>query len=184
LQRAPKLKRLARHLLTTTCLTAGVAGCAYATGLNVTGLSPSTNESSPTIETVGTGANSVSGTTNEGSNYIEFEGLPAGSTLGSISFVFTNNSSFSEYSLTILNSSDTVLSGPVGVPAGGSDTPSSVVIPSNGDIVVDFGECECSSGFTITLNDPSSVPEPAALGGVGLGLAGIGALARRRRKQN
>jgi len=173
------LKKLARHLLATTCLTGAVATAAYA-GPFVSGVTPSTSSGSPTVETVTPGGVSVSGSLPgaPGANYyLEFEGLTGGASFGSLALAITNGGSI-VFDVTIL--SDTLSTIDVGAGVGGGLTyyPGGTV-PGDGNFIVELTKTnEAAAPYSVTMG----TPEPGTWAAVGLGLVGLGALARRRKK--
>ena len=117
----------------------------------------------------------------DSSEWFEFEGLDGGATLSSL-LTITNTSDFGDFYVTLYNSSDQTISGDVGVRVDADDSATLTGdVPGNGDLVVEISARGPDPGFNASLTDPPSVPEPAPVTAVGLGLAAIGALRLRSR---
>jgi PEP-CTERM motif len=173
MQKTSTLKRLARRLLTTTCLTAAAATMAVAGPY--TGPYGSTMGTAPDVGT----STPVSGSENVygQQQWFEFTGLTAGTTI-TIQDLAGSGSSLNWALLS--DTSVSLASNNLGV--GASVTPS-FSLPGDGNVFVEIvATNESGNNWQVTLNPGTSTPEPGTLGAVGIGLAGLGALARRRRK--
>ena len=168
-----KLKKLARTLLATTCLTVA-AGSAPAAVITEATFAPggdfSNNLNSPTVLTGGTDTIlGTIGTSPDFNDIFELLGLVAG---GSYHITLASSSSFTPF-LNFYDSSFNFLPGSLS-PGQSVD----FVAPADGNLVFNLGS-EGVSNYTVTLT-PNFVPEPATFGLVGAALAG--ALALRRKK--
>ena len=173
---ASTLKKFARHLLTTTCLTAVAAGAAHGNTINESSVSGGDFGNtfatrnllgSATTEVIG----AISGFTDN--DFFQIGGLLGGSAF-SISGVYTN---FANYS--VLNSAQGVIS------AGGQNPATLAgVVPGDGILVVQVLQSESLATYdlTITANAATTIPEPGTLAAMGLGLAGAFALRRKLAK--
>jgi hypothetical protein len=128
----------------------------------------------------------VTGFVNDDSEWFEFEGLSGSSSLESL-LTITNTSSerFGDpLEVTLYNSSDQAITGDVDLVVDPGDNATLTGdVPSNGKVVVEILATRGNvATFSATL-DPPSVPEPAPVTAVGLGLAAIGALRLRSRYQ-
>ena len=174
---AAALKKFARHLLTTTCLTAAAAGVASAGTINessVPGADFGNTFGVANVLPVGTDG-VIGGVNTSDNDFFRFSGLLGGGAY-TLTGVYTG---FATYS--ILNSSQGVLNPGQSNPASFSGT-----IPGDGILVVSVQQNEQLGTYDLTLaapQAPGGVPEPATLTGVGLGLAGAWALRRKRAKK-
>jgi hypothetical protein len=176
-QKAPAkgLKKFARHLLTTTCLTAAAAGAAHAGTINETSVS-----GGDFSNTFG-GANALPAGTTEvlgqlnpfsDTDFFMFSGLLGGGAY-TLTGVYTG---FANYG--ILDSLGNTLNSPTGNPASLGGT-----TPGNGILVVEVLNSEGTPTYDLTLNAAQAgAPEPSTLSAVGLGLAGAFALRRKLKK--
>jgi hypothetical protein len=170
--RTHTLKRFARQLLATTCLTVAIGAVAEASTTNETSVVDFSNTFlGRNILPIGT--TEVIGQINPSSDIDYFQ---IGGLLGGGAYNFTGvYTDFSSYG--VLNSSGGILNFL-------SSNPSSMagVIPSDGILVVQVQQAEQLAGYDLTLTAPTiptNVPEPSSLSSVGIGL--IGALALRRK---
>jgi hypothetical protein len=168
------VKKFARQLMTTTCLTAAAVGAAHAGVINETSV-PGGDFSNtfgganvlPVDTTEVIGQINPSGDT----DFFEFSGLTAGGAY-SLTGIYTNIAQYG-----IFDSSDNPLNALTDNPASLSG-----VIPGDGILVVEVQSNEQVAGYDLTLDPSSGAPEPASMAGAGLGLAGAWLL-RRKRKQ-
>jgi hypothetical protein len=120
----------------------------------------------------------VTGVGNNSNAFFEYEGLPALAALSSI-LTIDNTGVTRPMGLTLLTDTDTTIMAEETVPLS-STAPISGNVPADGNVVVEISyPGEPGTSFSATINS-TGVPEPATLGAVGLGLLGVGALARRR----
>jgi hypothetical protein len=187
-----RLKKLAKRLLATTCLTAMAAGIAGA---------QTVNEAADFGDTLGTAFQLPMGTRNvnglvdtqsdffDGDDYMRFSGLAGGSL-----FSFTATTP-------LLRSVEVDLFSSAGVALPGSAfqfsstaqesglAMGSGIVPLDGILVFDFrvtGEASLRTPYSLHLNATdaaAAAPEPGTMGAMGLGIAGLGAMVRRRRKR-
>lgn len=173
---ASTLKKFARHLLTTTCLTAVAAGAAHGNTINESSVSGGDFGNtfatrnllgSATTEVIG----GVSGITDN--DFFQIGGLLGGSAF-SISGVYTN---FVNYS--VLNSAQGVISA-----GGGNPATLAGVVPGDGILVMQVLQFEGLANYDLTITAPAAttIPEPGTLAMMGLGLAGAFALRRKLAK--
>jgi hypothetical protein len=175
MQKTARLKKLARHLLASTCLTVAAAGTAYGSTFNE---SSDFSNAFGTADILPVGTDTVIGHIGFGDadDYFEFTGLLGGATffLGAS----TDGNSFNPF-VTVLSNSPSTITGPLTF-SFGSPTNGSGVIPADGILVFHVGNPGEGGTYTVTLDAPlAGVPEPGTLTGVGLGLAGALALRRR-----
>jgi MYXO-CTERM domain-containing protein len=170
-----KLKKLARTLLTTTCLTAAAACAGASTFLESSLVSGdfSNNLNSPTA--LPAGVTDVYGKVSPAdlNDYFSIPGLTAG---GSYFVTFEEN--FVNASLTLYDGTNQVaIAGPFNV--GG--TTAHIVPPST---IVEFGVNHAGAEFPVNyiVSFSTTSPEPGTLGLAGAALAG--ALTLRRRRKN
>lgn len=178
MQKLSNFRRLALRLLATTCLIAASTAVAMASTA-YTGPYGTTFETATDVEQDSPVSGSFGGTDN--SEFFEFEGLTAGTSLSSI-FTVQDTSSLT-MGLTILNTSDVTIFGQDVVGAN-SFASLTGVVPDDGNVIFQiesFNEGPLS--FNVTLTPNASAPEPATVGIVGLGLAGLAAAGLRRRLQ-
>ena len=181
-----RLKKLARHLLATTCLTAGAAALANAQVVTE-GVPPAPADFGNTFGAaylLPDGTTQVNGTVEFGSDpadFFTFQGLEAGST-----FSFTASSTLTRViDLDLFNSTDTQL----GSTDSFSSTESAVgsgTVPTDGTLTFEPfipGAGEGIRTYSVDLTATSASPEPGTLGVMGLGLAAGAALVRRRKKK-
>jgi hypothetical protein len=184
--KSTRMKRLARHLLATTCLTAGAAALANAQVVTegIGGAPADFGNTFGAAYLLPDGTTQVNGTVEIGSDpadFFTFQGLQGGT-----GFSFTATSTLTRtIGLDIFNSSDSQL--------GATDFFSSAeagsgigTVPSDGTLTFELfpnGSGEGLRTYSVNLT-ATSTPEPGTLGAMGLGLtAGAAALARRRRKK-
>jgi hypothetical protein len=175
-------KRLATRLLTTTCLTAA----ASAVALGGTIVEPAGGFGSTFPGTLlPAGTTQVTGTAtknNGGDDFFELQGLPGGASLSSLSFLFQNNSSNFSLGVIVLSDTDAVVTAFDGVDPNTSYSPVGIV-PVDGNVVIDLQPAnEAGTPYVFTL--AQSAPEPGTFAALGLGLAGLGSLALRRRRKS
>jgi hypothetical protein len=178
-----RLKKLARHLLATTCLTAGVAAIADAQVVTE-GVSPAPADFGNTFATaylLPNGTTQVNGTVQQGADtadFFTFQGLQGGT---GFSFSASGNSPIA-LSLDIFNSSDTQI-GSTHIFTSVEGASGTGTVPVNGELIFDvFSGSEAREAYTINLTATQS-PEPGTLGAMGLGLAAGAALVMRRKKK-
>src|SRR5580698_2346062 len=178
MKRTTQLKRLARHLLATTCLTAGTAMATTVSEPPNFGTTFATATALPVGTTVVEGGVSMN---NDLNDYFKFEGLVPGT---GFDFTATTNSGLT---LNLLNSADAALPSSSDPYTFTTSLPASVGVtaPSDGIIVFDVVSPggEGLRAYTVTVTTATFVPEPGTLGAMGLGLAAGAALTRRRKKK-
>jgi hypothetical protein len=180
LQKSSKFRRRARHLLTFIGL-AAVAAAVAEGGPIVTGLTPGTTFPG-TAEAISPGFTSISGTVTAPNDfYIDLTGLPAGDSFSTLDLQISNTDGNRTLGVVLLPSSGPALTSDnsPGLTSTQTWSPSGNV-PGDGVVVVELQmPAEGFIDYSVTLTTPSA-PEPATLGVVGLGLAAVAALARRR----
>jgi hypothetical protein len=179
MKRNTQLKRLARHLLATTCLTAGTAMATTVSEPPNFGTTFATATPLPVGTTIVEGGVTMTG--GDLNDYFKFEGLLPGT---GFDFTATTNSGLE---LNLLDSADTGLPGSENPYTFTTSLPASVDVtaPSDGIIVFDVVSpgVEGLRSYTIAVSTATFVPEPGTLGAMGLGLAAGAALTRRRKKK-
>jgi hypothetical protein len=183
MKRTTQLKRLARRLLATTCLTACTA---MATTISEP---PNFGTTFGTATPLPEGTTTVEGSVSFGSDmndFFYFQDLVPGT-----GFYFTaTTTSTPGLDLSLLTTGDAALPGsanPYTFTASDPTIESNLNAPANGVIVFDVlypSSAEGARFYTITVNTVTyTAPEPGTLGAMGLGLAAGAALKRRRRKK-
>jgi hypothetical protein len=169
------LKKFARGLLATTCLTA-LAGVS-AKAVTITEPPELSHAFPGTVFNVGTDGvdvvNGQLGAVGDTDDYIQLTGL-----LGNAGFTLTGNAQAGLAQMAVFSSSNSQIVGLTFMPATVSGT-----VPGDGILVLQAHDFEVAGNYSLTLTAaPATAPEPSTVAGVGLALAG--ALAWRRRKQN
>jgi hypothetical protein len=181
-----RLKKLARHLLATTCLTAGAAAIADAQVVTE-GTAPAPADFGNTFGAaylLPLGTTQVNGSTHDNvdpADFITFQGLQGGT---GFSFTATSTSPIGS-DLNIFNSSDVKLSGPFFF-SSSEGTSGNGTVPTDGLLTFDvFSSSEAVQSYSINLTatQAAGTPEPGTLGAMGLGLAAGAALMMRRKKK-
>jgi hypothetical protein len=189
-----RLKKLARHLLATTCLTAGAAALDGQVVNEPTGAGDFGNTfATATVMPLGT--TTVNGfvggflTTDafDPADYITFQGLQGGTSFSFLASLSLNDSAGER--LFVLNSSDgSVGSSPYSFT--GAEVPFSAsgsgIVPVDGLLTLGItANTELRQSYTINLTatEAPSTPEPGTLGAMGLGLAAGAAFTLRRKKK-
>ena len=166
---------LARRLLATTCLTA-VGGTVAQAGSISEPPNFGTTFATRTLLPVNTTV--VTGTTAFGDldDFVEFQGL-----VGGASFTLTATATIS--TVTVFNDSQSQIGIPLAFGATATQSLTNTV-PANGLLVAQVHLNNAETGtqsYTLNLNAPTTVPEPASSLTLGLGLVSVaGALAVRR----
>ena len=164
-------KKMARKLLTTTCLTAAATGAAQATTFNETtdfGNTFLTNTALP----VGTDRVVGGLPAFDGADFFKFSGLVGGSNY-TLSAIYTG---FQD--VTVLNSAQGVLNAATNNPASLTG-----VVPNDGMLIVGVIDTDGGQTYDISLNGVSTAtPEPSTFAGAGLALAGALALRSKMKK--
>ena len=177
MQKTSRLRKFARHLLATTCLTVAAAGIGQATTLTEStdfGNTFGAATPAPVGTDVVDGEISGSG---DFSDFFTFTGLS-----GSSAFSFTITTPTSNFfaNATVFDSFSNVLAGPAFFNSSAGGTGNGFV-PGDGILVVGVNGGEGTGTYTFSLTAPQAVPEPSTVVGLGLGLAGGLALKRRRK---
>lgn len=176
-------KRLAARLLATTCLTA--AASAVALGSAVVEPAGGFGSTFATRTILSPGVTQVSGsvTANNGNNdWFELTGLTGGASLTSLSFLFQNNSAALPIGVFLGDDTNTVTVSALQSVASLTSYSPVGTVPLDGNLVVDLVPSnEGGAPYVLTLNPSSSAPEPGTFAALGLGLAGLGSVALRRR---
>ncbi len=169
---ARAMKKLARELLTTTCLTAVAAGAGQAATFNESTL-PDFNNTFASANTLPGGTDVVLGSISPSSDndFFQFTGLLGGGTY-TLSGIYEGAATYQ-----ILNSAGGVLNTAVTNPASFTGT-----IPGDGILVVGVTQNEQVALYDLTLSAPTAVPEPSTAAAVALALAGGLALRRKLAK--
>ena len=175
------LKKFARGLLATTCLTIASGGAAQAaTFTEGTDLSNFSN--APFV--LPSGTNIVNGSlffSTDTADWVEFTNLLGGS-------LFTLNAttptSFFFPTVNVLDDKQAQVVGPAAFSSGSDANLGPTLVPADGNLIVGITTTgsEGAAPYTITLNAQQSVPEPGTLGSVGLALAGAFLWRRKRNR--
>jgi hypothetical protein len=172
MEKCPKsLKKIARELLATTCLTAVAGGTAFATTVN-----ESTDFGNTFANTtqLPVGSDVVNGSinfTSDPADFIRFIGLAP-----NLPFTLSGFNVFGTNNKTVLSSSNSVIAGPTDV-----SLPLSGTVPGDGILIVDVNNNIEGGTYSLTLN-AALAPEPSTLTGVGLALAAaLGLRCRQKR---
>jgi hypothetical protein len=172
------LKKFARGLLATTCLTIASSGAARA-GTYTEAADFSNSSLTPFV--LPSDTNIVTGTlffSTDTADWVEFTNLLGGS-------LFTLNAttptSFFFPTVNVLDDKQAQVAGPGAFSSGSDANLGPALVPADGNLIVGVSTAgtEGAAGYTITLNAQQSVPEPGTLGSVGLALAFLW-----RRKRN
>ncbi len=182
MQKSARLKKIARHLLATTCLTAAAAGVAGATTFTE---STDFSNTFAGANALPIGTDVVNGSlfgslAPDNDDYFQFSGLLAGSSF-SLSASTPDTGWFGNFFVFSSSQSQIGSAQPLQ-----NATPANVggIVPLDGILVVDVGLVEGfgAAAYTVSLTAPlAQTPEPSTLAGVGLGLAGALALRRRQK---
>lgn len=199
MNKTARLKRLSRHLLATTCLTAAAAGAAYATTITE---SPEPGEFGTTfagatvIEGLALGANvsnTVIGETDQDTSYREaYFIFPNGVAGTSFTYsVSVEDNITGTFQLTDSLTTNLGTTTPFSIPNENNlssftqVTSGTGTVPGNGEIVAAVLEGSGSEVsrlyFEVTLVE-TTAPEPGTSTEIGLGLAGAAVALRRRLK--
>jgi hypothetical protein len=181
MQKTARLKKLARHLLATTCLTVAAAGMANATTFN-----ESTDFgnifSTASVLPVGTdvvNGDIIGGAEADFEDFFEFTGLLGGSAFSLTAIANTNVNAWGPI-VRLFSSSAGVLGDPNSFSLG-SPVVLGGFVPGDGILIVDIGGNEGTGSYTVTLDAGQPAPEPATMVSAGLGLAGALALRRKQK---
>ncbi len=185
MQKSARLKKIARHLLATTCLTVAAVGVAGASTFTE-GSDFSNTFAGANALPIGTDVvnGSLFGSlAPDNDDYFRFSGLLAGSS-------FSLNASTPDSgwlgNLLVFSSSQSQI-GTTQALHNSAPANASGIVPLDGILVVDvaFSEGTGPDAYTVSLTAPldqtAQTPEPSTLAGVGLGLAGALALRRRQK---
>lgn len=181
MQKNARLKKIARHLLATTCLTAAVAGMASATTITETSdfsnVFAGANVLPIGTDVVHATVGFVNGV-NDPADYFQLKGLFAGSAFS----LQAMTSDALAGNMNIYSSSQS----PIGSANGSANffftnqnASVSGIVPADGILVVGITDGEGSGAYTVNLLN--TAPEPSTLVGAGLGLASVVALRRKRK---
>ena len=177
MQKNARLKKIARHLLATTCLTAAVAGMASATTFTETSdfsnVFAGANVLPIGTDVVHAAVGFVNGVSDP-ADYFQLKGLFAGSAFS----LQTMTSDVLAGYMSIYSSSQS----PIGSSKSfftNQNASVSGIVPADGILVVGITETEGGGAYTVNLLN--TAPEPSTLVGAGLGLASVVALRRRRK---
>jgi hypothetical protein len=186
--------KFARTLLATTCLTVASSAAALAGTITYTeGTTPAPADFPNTMgSATSLSAATISGTTivdghTAGGDVDWFELTGLGT--GTFTVTADHTSGAGSDTINVLETAPSTLNiFTSGFDSGESAGSGSIAIPTNGDLFIEVlrnaGTGESSNGYQVTVNTTaSSVPEPATIAMVGLGLAGAFALRRKLRKQ-
>ncbi len=167
------LKKLARKLLTTTCLTAIATGAAQATTFNESTITDFSNNF-PGANVLPAGTDRVIGGLSPlvvDSDFFKWSGLLAGDI-----YTLTSGGYVGMVNVTTYNSAQGVLNAQSTNPATLTG-----IIPGDGMLVVGVTPFE-GTNYDFSLKTNSPTPEPATFAGVGLALAGALALRSKSKK--
>jgi hypothetical protein len=172
------LKKFARGLLATTCLTIA-SGVAVRAAIVNEGVDFSNSSLTPFVLPAGTDV--VNGSISfgiDGSDWVQFTNLVGGSL-----FTLTASTPVTLFfpTVNVLDSTQAPVAGPSAFSGGSDANLGPAFVPADGNLIVGVvtTNSEGPIGYTLTLN-PQTVPEPATCGSVGLALAG--ALLWRRKR--
>ena len=177
------VKKLARTLLATTCLTVA-SGVAARADIITEGTPPAPTDfpnASASAFVLPSGASIVNGTIDsltDQADWVEFINLPGGVN-------FTLNATALSGSFANVEVLDDTLATIVGPTSFGPGSPADLGpagIPADGNLIVGVLAVEGSTSYSLTLDPPSGAPEPATFGSVGLALAGAFAWRRKRNR--
>ena len=175
-----RLKKLARHLLATTCLTAA-AGAAHAATVSEP---PDFGNSFAVATSLPVGTTNVVGTMPFGdpADYFKFNGLLPGS---AFSFDLHLNSSTGGPTLNGQDSSQNSLFSPITLSGSNTDFFGNGTVPADGMLIISLRQSvESNADYTGSLSAQlAGAPEPGTLATAGIALAGALALRRRLKKQ-
>jgi len=171
------LKKFARGLLTTTCLTAAAAGMAQAGIINESGNFGATDafgNSFALLTALPGGTTEVQGALNPAgdNDFFRFSGLLAGASYSFVGFYEIGAAQFG-----VLTSGGATLNALASNPASMTG-----VVPGDGMLVVQVLQNEQVMNYDLQLTAAQAgVPEPSTAAGAGLGLALAGAMTLRRK---
>jgi hypothetical protein len=178
-----RLKKLAAHLLAMTCLTAGAAASARAQ-IVTEGTAPAPSDfgnSFGAAYLLPEGTTEVDGSVEFGSDTADF--FTFQDLLGGSSFSFTATSTLSRViGLDLFNSSDMQI-GSQDLFSSTASASGSGTVPGDGMLTFELlvpGSGEGIRPYTVDVT-ATIAPEPGTLGAMGLGVAAVAVLARRRR---
>ncbi len=176
-------KRLATRLLATTCLTAAASGIALASVVVEPGGGFGSSFPGTLLPVGTTEVDGLTTPSNGANDYFELQGLLGGASLSSLSFQIANNGPSISFGIQLLSDVSAVVSALATVNPNSTDNPTGFV-PADGNLVVDLvpnNSNESGVPYVLTLTPGSSTPEPGTFAALGLGLAGLGSIALRRR---
>lgn len=167
------IKKLARELITTTCLTAAAAGAVQAATFNETSLTDFSNTFGA-ANVLPAGTNRVLGAITapgDPGDYFKFTGLAGGSAF-SIAGAYTGSAIYD-----VLDSSGAAI-------VASSINPATITgdIPTDGILIVHVNQTEVAATYDLTFNANTSVPEPSTAAIAGLGVAGAWLLRKRSKE--
>ena len=167
------LKKFARGLMTTTCLTAA-ATAMQASTINETSVAGADFGNTFAVRNdLGAGVTEVIGAINPTSDvdWFRIDGLTAGSTF-TINGVFTGGARYGIFDNANVNL----------VPLATNPGTMTGTVPTDGILVVQVIQNEALATYDLTLGTTAGTPEPSTFGGMALALAGGLTLRRRYKK--